>query len=117
MAYRFDADGLENGLKDFFENKVEKAVRMYAETAAKKLGGHAKKTAPWTDRTGAARNRLEGTTQPMPTAIRILLAHGVDYGLWLELAMEKKYAVIQPTIDLKSGEIFAGLDRLFDRIR
>lgn len=115
MGYRFNSDALRNGLSSF-ATRADMAVRMYAETASKKLESSAKTGAKWTDRTGAARNRLNSYVQPQPTKIRIVLAHGVDYGIWLELAHEKRYAIIQPTIDLKSVEIFAGLDKLFERI-
>lgn len=116
MGFNFDASSMISGLNNAM-SKSEMAVKMYAETAAKKLESHAKKSAPWTDRTGAARNRLEGYTEPQPSAVRVCLAHGVDYGLWLELAHEKRFAAIAPTINNQSQEIFNGLDRLFDRMR
>jgi hypothetical protein len=116
MGFSFDASDMLAGLNDAM-SKSETAVKVYAETAAKKLEGHAKTHAPWTDRTGAARNRLQGYTEPRPSAIRVNLAHGVDYGLWLELANEKKYATVAPTINNLSQEVFNGLDKLFDRMR
>lgn len=114
-SFNFNADGMVKGLNTLL-SKTEMAVMMYAETASKQLEGHAKVNAPWTDRTGAARNRLRSYTEHRPRAIRIVLAHGVSYGIWLELANEKRFAIIQPTIDLKSGEVFAGLKNLFNRM-
>lgn len=115
MGLKFDPSDLARGLNDTLA-KSELAVRLYADTAAIKLQNDAKKNAKWTDRTGAARNRLTGYTEPRPSAVRIILAHGVDYGIWLELAHEKRYAILQPTIDLKSAEILKGLDGLLNRI-
>jgi hypothetical protein len=115
MAFRYDPKALQTGLNNFATRAIV-AVRAYAETEARKLEDHAKKNRPWTDRTGAARERLNATVTQQPSKIRITLAHGVEYGLWLELARNKNYAIIQPTIDLKSPQIFNGLGRLFDRM-
>lgn len=115
MGFRFNASNLFDNVKQF-GIKGELAVLMYGHTAAKKLEGYAKTGAKWTDRTGAARNRLKGTSKRYPGKIKIELSHGVDYGIWLELANEKRYAIIQPTIDLRSVEVFEGLNRLFERM-
>lgn len=115
MGLKFDTSGLASALT-LLQGRAEEAVRMYAETAAKKLQSEAQREARWSDRTGAARGRLRGYTEPRPSAIRIVLAHGVDYGIWLELAKEKRYAIIQPTIELKSVDVFRGLDGLFNRM-
>lgn len=116
MGLTFDNSQLENGLR-LFESRATVAVRMYAETAALQLQNQAKMRAPWTDRTGAARGRLNSYVTAEPSSIRIWLAHGVDYGIWLELAHEKHFAIIQPTIDLQSPQILRGLDHLLDRIK
>jgi len=115
MAYRFDASDLQGGIEKL-ANRAEMEVRMYADTGKQKLEDQARKDAPWTDRTGDARKRLNSYTEPRPNAVRIYLAHGVDYGVWLELAMQKRYAIIAPTISHMSQEIFNGLDRLLDRM-
>lgn len=119
MALKFDMNSLVSGINEL-NQKAYIAIKMYGNTAAKKLEGDAKTSARWVDRTGAARNRLTGYTEDIDVFthknVRIILAHGVDYGIWLELANEKRYAIIQPTIDLKSAEIFRGLDGLFNRM-
>lgn len=71
----------------------------------------------WTDRTGMAKARLSAKVQEVSQGFRIVLAHGVSYGLWLELANEKKYAIIQPTILAKSNEVMSGFANLLDRLR
>lgn len=92
------------------------AVRMYAETQAKNLEGYAKEHRPWTDRTGDARKRLTGYVTEIPNGYRINLAHGVDYGIWLELAMEKRFAILEPTVRLRGPEVLRGLKNLLDRL-
>lgn len=107
---------VEDGLS-LFETKFAAALDMYASTAAKKLESEAKLNRPWTDRTSRARQGLTGSHEAAPTEITIVLAHTVDYGLWLELAHEKKYAIIDPTITVNKDEIIQGLQGLMDRIK
>lgn len=94
------------------------AVRMYAETQAQNLISYSKNNRPWTDRTGDARKRLNAyvTTIPNGNGYRINLAHGVDYGVYLELAMEKRFAILEPTVRLKGPEVVRGMTNLFDRL-
>ena len=85
------------------------AVNMYANTAAKKLEKDAKQRAPWTDRTGQARQRLTAyVTEIQPGICEITVAHGVYYGVFLELAHEKRFATIMPTIQRIAPEIMRG---------
>jgi len=116
---RFDFEDMYNGLNDF-EQRVRSQLHMYADTAAIKLKSHAQRNAKWTDHTTGglgARGQLNSyVSHPNREAIRINLAHGVDYGIWLELANQRRFAIIQPTISHLSQEIFNGLNRLFDRL-
>ena len=110
---RVAASELDEGLSELL--KVA-AVRMYAETQAKNLEGYAKEHRPWTDRTGDARKRLTGYVTEIPNGYSINLAHGVDYGIWLELAMEKRFAILEPTVRLRGPEVLRGLQGLLDRL-
>lgn len=114
-SFSMDMSGLEAGLKSFM-GKSEAAIRMYAETAAVDLQSHMRDNAPWTDRTGHARQRLTGTVTKVTGGYKITLAHGVDYGIWLELAHEKRFAIIQPTILIKSNEVMTGFEKLLERL-
>lgn len=111
---QFDFSDLERGVNDF-ATRGYLAIRLYADTAAIKLQNYAKNNAKWTDRTGAARGRLNGYVTPLGDIIRVNLAHGVDYGIWLELAHSKRFAIVQPTIELKSQEVFNGLNSILDK--
>lgn len=96
--------------------KSEAAIAMYADNAATTLQNYAREHRPWTDRTGHARQRLTGSVARVAQGYQIILAHGVDYGKWLELAHEKKYAIIQPTIQAKSPEVLSGFNKLLERL-
>ncbi len=110
-----DSSQLESGLNSLM-GKSEAAIRMYGENAALKLQNYSRDKAPWTDRTGHARQRLTGTVTKVANGYKITLAHGVDYGIWLELAHEKRFAIIQPTILSNSNEIMKGFNRLLERL-
>ena len=88
-------------------------IELYINSAASQLQGEMKKDAPWTDRTGEARRRLTATTSKEQNYVYVItLAHGVNYGVYLELAHEKKYAIIQPTILKEAPKIFADLKHI-----
>ncbi len=63
------------------------------------LEGYAKDNAPWTDRTANARQGLHGGVEDNGDNLLLFLSHGVEYGIWLELAHNSNYAIIGPTID------------------
>lgn len=93
--------------------KIGAAVLMLANTEAARLESYMKLNRPWTDRTGMAKATLKtSVSQPSKDKIRITLAHGVDYGIWLELAHGKNWAIIGPTINQEGPEVikhFKGL--------
>ena len=114
-SFRFDpSDMLERFA--MAESRAPIAMRMYAETAAKKLESSAKQHAPWKDRTGHARQRLTGKVEGVHNGYKLILAHGVDYGVWLELAHEKRFAIIEPTINKEGTSILKGFERLLERL-
>lgn len=97
--------------------KCDMAVLMYAKTKADQLQNYMQKNRKWTDRTGLAAKSLRGfVSVPKEHQVRITLAHGVEYGIWLELAHEMNYAIVRPTILTKSGEVLDGLDMLMSKI-
>lgn len=97
-------------------DRLEKAVMDYGKTSAQKLRTLAVKNRPWTDHTAHARQRLHGECERYDTGIRIILAHGVEYGVYLEFAHEKRYAVIYPILQREAGNVMQGLRNLFERI-
>lgn len=115
MSLNFDPEDMENGLNDALERGLA-VVRMFADTQARTLESDAKEQAKWTDRTGHARARLTGYTEENGDIIRIVLSHGVDYGIWLELANEKRYAIVKPMIELRAPFIMQDFENLLDNI-
>lgn len=99
-----------------YNKKVTQAIEMYANTVAQRLEGDAKEQAKWTDRTGRARQSLNGYVEKSKSSYRICLAHGVDYGLWLELAHEKRYAIVEPIIRINAPYVVKDFEKLLKNI-
>ena len=78
-----------------FKNKAED-VLDYTITQAE---SEAKRSAPWTDRTGNARRSITGVMLPATTdVISAALFIGMSYGVNLELSYQGRYRIIWPTI-------------------
>ncbi len=67
---------------------------------AGQMEGYSKSHAPWTDRTGHARQSLHGGVDEHSGQYVLYLSHGVEYGIWLELAHGGNYAIVKPTADI-----------------
>lgn len=78
---------------------INKKVAVYAEYKAAEIENQMKVQAPWTDRTGNARNSIYSFAITEGDETIIYSGIGVDYGKWLEIAHEKRFAIVKPTID------------------
>ena len=104
--------------KNTFNNKaieatVRAAIGVYADTAAKKMEAEAKQNAPWIDRTSNARNSIRGDFGWEGGKAVISLSGNMDYSVFLELAMEKKCAILVPTIERNATDILSAYRRIF----
>lgn len=115
MDFKIDFQDLTAGLANF-GSKSEAAMAMYVDTAALTLQDYMRDNAPWTDRTGHARQRLTAKASKTANGYRITLSQGVDYGVFLELAHEKRFAIIQPTITAKGPDVMKGFNNLLGRL-
>lgn len=80
---------------------------------AKNIEKYMKANAPWQDRTGNARKGLKTEVEQKGQKITIVLSNTVYYGVYLEQYMEKRFAIIDPTIKAKQGEVMESLKGLF----
>lgn len=92
--------------------KQRAALGLYAHTAAKKMEAEAKRNAPWTDRTSNARNSIQGDFGWKGNKATIVLSGNMDYSVYLELAMEKRYAILVPTVQKNASEVLRGYQKL-----
>ena len=115
--FTINIDELSQNL-DEFQGRLKYAVQMYASTKANELEALMKANRKWTDRTGMAKARLNASiSEPDENTIRITLAHGVEYGIWLELANEKNFAIIAPTLSQQGPRVIEGLNDLMNEIK
>lgn len=105
-----------NKLDRAFTSKEYGGLLMLMQTAATKMEAWAKQNAPWTDRTGQARQRLTGQAYWEDSNIVVAaIAHQVDYGIWLELAHQRKYAILERALEEHRGEIEDAVKTLLKR--
>lgn len=98
---------------DVYAQKIHDAMLGVAQYFAPVLETEAKNNAPWTDRTGNARQGLNGFAEDVSaTLVEIYLAHKMDYGVWLELKNSGRYAIILPTLENHYSAIFSMLQRV-----
>lgn len=88
--------------------KIHAAIALYGNTAAAKLEAQAKANAPWVDRTSNARNSIQGKFNYSIGNARVTVSGNVDYFVFLEYANERRYAILEPTMQSMSAEILKG---------
>lgn len=91
--------------KDFvnFNKKVNRSKRIAFNKIKNLLVAEAKKNAPWQDQTGDARSELMARYRTISQSaavdiVNVYLEHGVEYGVFLELANNSRYAIIHDTL-------------------
>lgn len=100
---------LEPNLKDaankatFYLSRTTEYYSLRAET-------YAKTKAPWTDRSGNARNGLgstwTGSVGADSAKFEIEVFHRMPYGFWLEVKYNGKYSIINKTVGSEGPKFF-----------
>jgi hypothetical protein len=98
-------------------NESDKALRAIISLYAPKAESAMKTGATWTDRTSNARNGLFAKpVSEKGKRYAIVLAHTVNYGIWLEIRHAGRYAIILPTTRTMSPVVMTAASRLFAMI-
>lgn len=71
-----------------------------------------KLNAPWTDDTGAARASLTALALNHGSQHEILLAHGVKYGIWLEVANSGRFQILSPAMRAIGANVMKSMEGL-----
>lgn len=112
LEWSGQADMIDN--LDRYMALVNQAVDRVAEMFAPVFEEYAKLNARWKDRTSNARQTLNADWRRMTQDVVILwLAHGVEYGIYLEKRWSGRYAIIWPTIESHLAEINRALQGIF----
>ena len=89
-----------NELTQAYVAAIHRGVYRIAQRYAPEIENWMKSNAPWTDRTANARQTLyTEVRQVVESMVELVLSHGVEYGVYLELNNAGKYAIIDPAID------------------
>ena len=95
------------------ESKLKQAIKILTGVGAKKMENWAKTNAKWVDRTGNARQGITGEADWISDAkIQIALSYSVHYGIWLELAMERRFSILEDAIEQNKDELITAYKRL-----
>lgn len=86
-------------------------ARLYGEVAIEGQA-FAQVNARWTNRTGQARATLHGTSEGQGLGGVMAIAHGMDYGVWLELANQGVWGIIPEALQHMGTVLQAGLSGL-----
>ena len=100
-----------------FDTRARTAIKGTLDYQATKSETWMRTNARWTDRTTNARNGLFGTV--LDNGVNswvLLLSHGVDYGIWLEVIESGKYAIVRPAWLRTNREVMRLLARVFERM-
>ena len=66
---------------------------------------YAKTNARWVDRTGNARQSLQGLYEIAEDAATLYITHRMEYGVWLETRYAGRYAILWEAIQVHLPEI------------
>jgi len=114
-TYRFDDSEVQRGLDNYYRTVLE-ALHAVATYYAPIVEAYAKDNASWTDQTGNARQGLAGLVEDLSeTTVALYLKHGMDYGKFLELKYQGRYAIILPTLEAHYTDINNTLQQVFGK--
>lgn len=116
MSFRWNSGQIGRNLNRL-DSLVDRRLDAIFESQAQRGEAHMKTTAPWTDRTGAARNGLYTSYQKTRENRQITFSHSVAYGIWLEIANSGEYQVIMPSVRVIGRETMQQLRDLFGDLR
>ena len=93
-----------------FGNQIKNIVHDLVDVKFNEMVTFAKANAVWIDRTGNARNSITSEDISSGDVVKFYLTIGVDYGIWLELANDGKYRILQPTMTIYEPQIMKLLE-------
>lgn len=114
-SFRWDASKFEN--PRLMERKLRRALFGVCKYWDGPIEAHLKAKAPWTDRTSNARNGLAAqAVQESEDVYSIIMTYSVNYGIFLEVCNDGKYAIIKPTLPIYGPKVLGMTYKLLDRL-
>ncbi|NFD94661.1 hypothetical protein [Clostridium sporogenes] len=112
---KLEMQGLDEAMKKLkeFTPKLKAALALDAQNIAMNMEKWAKENVIWTDRTAHARLFLTSTVKWTNTnTLMVALSHQVDYGVYLELCNEGKYAILERAIQEFTPQFMEGWKKI-----
>lgn len=100
---------------DNLTDQTDKAVLGLMSYWAGRVGSAAKTGAPWTDRSTNARSGLISGAGKKGSTHFIVLAHRVNYGVFLEIRWSGKYSIILPTLEAYGPKVMQSFEKLMQK--
>ena len=116
----FDCSEITDNIKAFL-GIFEEGRKQWAAAECHALEAKMKIDAPWENHTNEARRRLHAGYALRNGVVDITLCHGVDYGVYLELAHKKDgetfapFAIIGPVVRSDSAQVMASYEKFVQR--
>jgi len=100
-------------LGEAYATAVHNGVVAIANRWAPEIQNWMKDNAPWTDRTGNARQTLYTEVRDVTRSmVELILSHGVEYGLWLEVRWAGRWGIVNPALDHFAPQIWGDVTRM-----
>jgi len=96
---------------------LRNAVWIFTQYQAPKVQDYMRQNAPWTDRTGNARQGLFARPRRSEGLNAIVFYHTMPYGIWLEVANGGNFAIISPTLNHEGHRVMSELRGLMGKMQ
>ena len=106
-GYGIRITNIEDGIIEWYNGPDwDEVAAEEFKRAEDQIESYMKSEAPWADRTGAAREGLYARSGNAGGIITMEIGHGVDYGFWLEVIQNGRFAIIGPTMEAHAQRLF-----------
>lgn len=131
-SFDIDVEPIKRGLAQF-DSRIHNRMVAISDFHAQRAQAEMREKAPWTDRTGNARNGL--FAQPFYTlgsggvgrdaagrftsggsTYGVVLYHSVPYGIWLETRWAGRFAALVPVLSSEGQQFMLSVAALFASI-
>lgn len=92
---------------------VRATVYALLQSYVPRMESWMKANAVWDDQTGNARQSLWADVKQLTNQTILWFGHGMEYGIWLEIANSGRYSVLSPALDHFGPLIFKDLQAIF----
>lgn len=116
ISMEFKDDGLGKALNTG-DKRLQNLIDAKMQFWAPQCESYMKANAPWTDRTGNARNGLGAQAYRIDPEHGIVLFHSVPYGIWLEVKYSGRDAIIDPTLQYMGPLVMQSLVNMLSDAR